>query len=115
MLQKLRTVIYHVNDLQAAKEWYTRATGTQPYFDETFYVGFDINGYELGLDPSMVHASGGNHTESYWAVASAKEAVEKFVSLGATLVQDVTNVGGTIQIAIVADPFGNHIGFIEGA
>ncbi len=115
MLQKLRTVIYHVADLQKAKEWYSKATGVQPYFDEPFYVGFDINGYELGLDPSMKNISAGNHTESYWAVKNVKEAVEKFVALGAILVQDVTNVGGSIHVAIVADPFGNHIGFIEGS
>jgi predicted enzyme related to lactoylglutathione lyase len=115
MLQKLRTVIYHVNDLPAAKTWYIKATGVEPYFDEPFYVGFDINGYELGLDPSMKNITDGNHTESYWAVESAKAAVEKFVAAGATLVQDVTNVGGPIHIAVVADPFGNHIGFIEGA
>lgn len=115
MLQKLRTVIYHVADLPAAKEWYIKATGIQPYFDEPFYVGFDINGSELGLDPSMENISAGNHTESYWAVESAKLAVDKFVALGAMLVQDVTNVGGTIYTAIISDPFGNHIGFIEGA
>lgn len=115
MLQKLRTVIYHVSDLDAAKAWYRNATGIDPYFDEPFYVGFDINGHELGLDPSMENTKEGNHTESYWAVESAKAAVEKFVSCGATLVQDVTNVGGSIHVAIVADPFGNHIGFIEGA
>ena len=115
MLQKLRTVIYHVDDLAAAKEWYIKATGIQPYIDQPFYVGFDINGSELGLDPSMENVSPGNHTESYWAVESVKEAKEKFLSLGATLVQDVTNVGGPIHVAIVADPFGNHIGFIEGA
>ena len=115
MLKKLRTVIYHVDDLGAAKEWYIKATGIQPYFDQPFYVGFDINGCEIGLDPSMENVSAGNHTESYWAVESVKEAKEKFLSLGATLVQDVTNVGGPIHVAIVADPFGNHIGFIEGA
>ena len=53
MLQKLRTIIYHCEDLAAAKEWYTRVTGIQPYFDEPFYVGFNINGFELGLDPDM--------------------------------------------------------------
>jgi predicted enzyme related to lactoylglutathione lyase len=115
MLQKLRTVIYHVADLPLAKEWYIKATGIEPYFDEPFYVGFDINGFELGLDPSMENILPGNHSVSYWAVESAKAAMEKFVALGASLVQDVTNVGGTIQVAIVADPFGNHIGFIEGA
>lgn len=115
MLQKLRTVIYHVSDLNAAKEWYSKVTGVQPYFDEPFYVGFDINGCELGLDPSMKNILPGNHTESFWSVESVKEASEKFVAAGATLVQGVTNVGGPIHVAIVADPFGNHIGFIEGA
>ena len=115
MLQKLRTVIYHVADLAAAKDWYIKATGIQPYFDEPFYVGFDISGFELGLDPSMENVSAGNHTVSYWAVESAAAALEKFLSVGATLVQGVTNVGGAIHVAIVADPFGNHIGFIEGA
>lgn len=115
MLQKLRTVIYHVADLQTAKEWYIKVLGIQPYFDEVFYVGFDINGCELGLDPSMENVKEGNHTESFWAVDNAQQAVDKFISLGATLIQPVTNVGGPIHVATVADPFGNHIGFIQGA
>lgn len=115
MLQKLRTVIYHVNDIVAATNWYIKATGIQPYFNEPFYVGFDINGYEIGLDPSPDNFSSGNHTTSYWAVESAKAAAEKFISLGATLVQGATNVGGSIYVSVVTDPFGNNIGFIEGA
>jgi len=51
MILGLRTVIYHVPDLQRAKAWYSTAFGVQPYFDEPFYVGFNIGGYELGLDP----------------------------------------------------------------
>ena len=115
MLQKLRTIIYHCEDLAAAKEWYTRVTGIQPYFDEPFYVGFNINGFELGLDPDMEGVQVGNHTVAYWQVASAREAVDHFLAAGASLVQNVTNVGGPIQVAVLADPFGNHIGVIEGA
>ena len=63
----------------------------------------------------MKNISTGNHSESYWAVESAKLAVDIFVALGATLVQDGTNVGGTIYTPLVSDPFGNYIGFIEGA
>lgn len=48
MLNKLRTVIYHVDDIIKAKDWYIQLTGIQPYFDEIFYIGFDINGCELG-------------------------------------------------------------------
>ena len=57
MLQGLRTAIYHVGDLEAAKRWYTDVLGVQPYFDEPFYVGFDVGGFELGLLPEEGGAS----------------------------------------------------------
>lgn len=115
MLQKLRTIIYHVNDLGKAKEWYSKLTGLQPYFDEPFYVGFDIDGFELGLDPDMSGIKDGNHTVCYWSVEDIRAAVEKAVGLNAVVVSPVTNVGGTTEVAVVEDPFGNHIGFICGA
>ena len=115
MFKKLRTVIYHVKDIDAAKEWYIKATGIEPYFDEPFYVGFDINGFELGLDPDPKFFSNGNHTLSYWAVDDTEEASAKLTGIGGKLIQPRTNVGGTIHIAIVEDPFGNHIGLMEGA
>lgn len=115
MFNKLRTVIYHVNDLHAAKEWYTKATGIEPYFDEPFYVGFDINGFELGLDPNMNGIEQGNHHVAYWHVDDIKSAVDKLVALQGTIVSPIANVGGTIEVATVADPFGNRIGLITGA
>ena len=115
MLQKLRTIIYHSSDLQAAKAWYTRITGIEPYFDEPFYVGFDINGFELGIDPDTSNAGEGNHTVAYWSVEGITDGVDKMIAAGASLVQAVTNVGGPIHVAIVEDPFGNHVGLIEGA
>jgi lactoylglutathione lyase len=33
----LRTAIYKVQNLDAAKAWYSRAFDTTPYFDEPFY------------------------------------------------------------------------------
>ena len=51
MLLGLRTAIYLVKDLHRAKSWYTRLTGEAPYFDQPFYVGFNVGGYELGLLP----------------------------------------------------------------
>ncbi len=74
MVLGLRTVIYHVADLKRAKEWYGSAFGVQPYFDEPFYVGFNIGGYELGLDPDnkgVKPGAGGSvaycdHRRSVW-------------------------------------------------
>ena len=115
MFKKLRTVIYHVKDLTVAREWYIQATGVQPYFDQPFYVGFDINGHELGLDPDPAYQSTGNQTVSYWAVDDVALATEKLNGMGGKTIQARTNVGGDIFVATVEDPFGNHIGLIEGA
>jgi len=114
MVQGLGTVIYHVGDLNEAKSWYSRAFQQKPYFDEPFYVGFNIGGYELGLDPNeTVSKSGRGGSVAYWRVGDIGPAVEHFVTSGATLVSPVQDVGGDIKVATVADPFGNLIGLIE--
>ena len=108
----LRTVIYHAPDLANAKEWYTQAVGQEPYFDEPFYVGFNVGGYELGLDPNAT-SSGAGGAVAYWGVSDAPSAVARLVSLGATIRSDVQDVGEGIKVATLADPFGNVIGIIE--
>ncbi len=116
MFNKLRTVIYHVHDLEKAKAFYETLTGITPYFDEPFYVGFDINGCELGLDPDMTDVLHGNHHVAYWSVDDIEVAVAKILAeVDTELVSPITNVGGTVQVAVVADPFGNYIGLISGA
>lgn len=115
MFKKLRTVVYHVADLQKAKEWYTGITGIAPYFDQPFYVGFDINGCELGLDPDMTGVETGNHSFVYWSVDGIENCLNRLLEKGATVIQPVTNVGGPIHVAAVKDPWGNAVGLIEGA
>ena len=110
----IRTIIYHVADLTAAKQWYTRATGVAPYFDEPFYVGFNIGGFELGLDPNPnAGTSGTGGTTAYWGVGNADEAITGLMAQGATLHSPVTDVGDGIRVATVIDPFGNEVGVIE--
>ena len=57
MLLGLRTAIYHVDDIEKAKNWYSSILGFGPYFDEPFYVGFNVGGYELGLQPDEADRS----------------------------------------------------------
>jgi predicted enzyme related to lactoylglutathione lyase len=113
MFKKLRTVIYHVDDLQKAKAWYASITGIQPYFDQVFYVGFDINGFELGLDPDFEDVERGAQSVAYWAVDDIKIAVKKFTSAGAVLKSKIREVGDGIKVAVVIDPWGNAVGLIE--
>jgi predicted enzyme related to lactoylglutathione lyase len=114
MVKGLGTVIYHVSDLDRAKAWYAAAFEQQPYFDEPFYVGFNIGGYELGLDPSASEGSRGpGGSVAYWRVDDIDAAVAHFFSTGATPVGVVQDVGEGIKVASVADPFGNTIGLIQ--
>jgi predicted enzyme related to lactoylglutathione lyase len=108
----LATVIYPVNDLARAKAWYADAFGQQPYFDEAFYVGFNIAGYELGLLPDGGRP-GGDGGVAYWRVDEIDAAVLRFTKTGAALVSEAKDVGDGIKVATVADPFGNRIGLIE--
>jgi predicted enzyme related to lactoylglutathione lyase len=106
----LRTTIYPAPDLEAAKAWFTRMLGTEPYFDQPFYVGYNVAGYELGLDPDADPELG---AQSYWGVPDAAAAIAELVSLGATVVSDVNDTGEGIRVARVTDPLGNLIGIIE--
>jgi predicted enzyme related to lactoylglutathione lyase len=114
MLLGLRTVIYHVNDIEKAKAWYASALGFAPYFDQPFYVGFNVGGYELGLDPDVAADSGGaEKVVAYWGVENVELSLERLLKLGATLHQDIQDVGEGIRVATVLDPFGNVLGVIE--
>jgi predicted enzyme related to lactoylglutathione lyase len=109
----LRTAIYKVGDITKAKEWYSKAFNTTPYFDEPFYVGFNIAGYELGLQPEEIATT--EKTESvaaYWGVNDVDFEFQRLLKLGATENEKPADVGGEIKVATVKDPWGNVIGLI---
>jgi predicted enzyme related to lactoylglutathione lyase len=108
----LRTVIYHVADLANAKEWYAKVLGVNPYFDQPFYVGFNIGGYELGLDPNGAPRGAGGAV-AFWGVKEIESVAADLVSKGARLSSAVTDVDGGIKVATVLDPDGNVFGIIE--
>ncbi|MFT3908886.1 MAG: VOC family protein [Ferruginibacter sp.] len=113
MFKKLRTAIYQVDDIKKAKEWYINITGIQPYFDEVFYVGFDINGFELGLHPGKAATANTNQGLAYWAIDDIEASVKKLIANGATILEKISDVGGGIKVATVNDPWGNAVGLIE--
>lgn len=110
----LRTAIYHVNDLQAAKAWYTRAFGVGPYFDEPFYIGFEIGGYELGLQPEEnAPADKPQSVVVFWGVEDISAEYARFLEAGATAHEEPNEVGEGIWVGSVKDPWGNPIGLIK--
>jgi predicted enzyme related to lactoylglutathione lyase len=114
MVLGLATVIYRASDLERAKAWYSAAFQQQPYFDQPFYVGFNVAGFELGLQPHPTgDESGPGGGIAYWRVASVDRAADHFIAMGATIRMAVRDVGDAIKVATVMDPFGNTIGLIE--
>jgi predicted enzyme related to lactoylglutathione lyase len=110
MIHGMRTTVYPVADLARAKAWYAQVFGKAPYFDQPFYVGFEIGGFELGLVPDGTAGTAG--CTVYWGVDDIDAEVARVLALGATLHSAVQEVGESIKVADLADPFGNLLGLI---
>jgi len=111
MLLGLRTALYPAPDLARARAWYSEVLGQLPYFDEPFYVGFEVGGFELGLLPDATPASAG--PQPLWGVADIVAAQARLLALGARALEPVADVGDGIRVAAVLDPFGNRLGLIQ--
>lgn len=111
MILGLRTAIYPCPDLAIGKAFYSAVLGSPPYFDEPFYVGYQVGGFELGLQPDAQPSLNGS--EAYWGCADISAEVARLLSLGARPLSPVTEVGGGIKVATVADPMGNAFHLIE--
>jgi catechol 2,3-dioxygenase-like lactoylglutathione lyase family enzyme len=105
----LRTVIYYVDDLDAAKQWWAEQLGVEAYFDEVFYVGFNVAGYELGLVPSSDDAG---TSLTYWGVDDVDAAFDAALEAGASVHEAPGDVGDGIVTGSVRTPQGNVVGFI---
>jgi predicted enzyme related to lactoylglutathione lyase len=112
MSRAFDTIIYPVKDLARAKEVYRTLLGTEPYMDQPYYVGFRLDGQEIGLDPSGQH--GNNGPINYRHVQDISEELDHLISAGAEIQQPVRDVGGGRQIATVRDGNGNVFGLIQG-
>ena len=110
----LRTAIYAVADLAKAKAWYVEVLERAPYFDEPFYVGFNVGGFELGLVPEPdVPSERDAAGAAFWGVADAETAYARLLSLGGADHEPIQDVGGGVKIGAVRDPFGNVLGVVE--
>lgn len=106
----LHSVIYPATDLAASKAWWTRALGIEPYYDQPFYVGFQVGGFELGLDPDTEDAP---RAIAYWRVADMDATRAALLAAGAAPLGEVRDVGGGIRLARLRIPDGNEIGLVE--
>jgi catechol 2,3-dioxygenase-like lactoylglutathione lyase family enzyme len=108
-LQGLRTAIYPASDLDASKAWWSNFLGREPYFDEPFYVGYSVGGFELGLLPD---AEPGEGALVYWGVSDVERSVTDALATGAVVHTPASDVGDGIVTATVRIPDGSILGFI---
>ena len=113
MFKGLRTVIYYVEDVVEAKEWWAQFLGQAPYFDQPFYVGFNVGGYELGLHPAGGDTGIAVGAVTYWGVDHIEDAYRALIAAGSRPDAPVQDVGEGIKVASVISPAGNTVGIIE--
>jgi predicted enzyme related to lactoylglutathione lyase len=111
MIQGLRTVVYPVTELAQATAWYRSVLEKAPYFEQPFYVGFEVGGFELGLIPDGQPGAAG--ATAYWGTQDIDAEVARLIALGAEVDAPVADVGGGIRVATVRDPYGNLFGVIQ--
>jgi predicted enzyme related to lactoylglutathione lyase len=112
MFTGLRSIIYPSANLEEDKKFWQAVTGKKPYFDEPYYVGFDINGCELGLDPNAAK-EGKTYPITYWRVENTAEASAQILAAGSTQNSEPNDVGGGMMMATFKDKSENIFGIIE--
>jgi len=102
----LRSVIYPTKDLVQDKIWWEDVLGTPPYYDHPDYVGFDVGGYELGLDPSADLADG---PITYIGVENVDNAMNHFISHDCEIHTEPREVGDGIAMAVVSKVYDDQL------
>lgn len=114
MSEGIQTVIYPVQDFDAAKELFTQLAGRKPDHDQPYYAGWKLGGQDIGLDPNG-HKKGMSGPTAYWHVADIKQSLQVLLDRGATVNEKVTDVGGGRLVGTVKDADGNVIGLLQDA
>ena len=112
MTEGVKTIMYPVTDLANAKTLYGELLGVEPYRDEAYYVGFNIEGQNIGLDPHG-HSKGMTGPVAYRHVNDIEERLQALLDAGAAAHQGVRDVGGGKLLSSVKDTDGNVIGLIQ--
>jgi predicted enzyme related to lactoylglutathione lyase len=112
MSHSIKTIIIPVTDLAAATALYGTVLGVEPYADEPYYVGFKVGDQEIGLDPNG-HNHGMTGPVGYCHVGDVTATLRQAVHAGWRTRQDVKDVGAGQLAAIVEDPNGNVLGFLQ--
>jgi predicted enzyme related to lactoylglutathione lyase len=110
----LHATVYPVKDLEQAKTLFGSLFGVQPHTDTPYYVGYNVAGQEIALDPNG-HSQGMNGSTTVWLVADIRQTLSDLIAAGATEQRPIGDVGGGNLLATVRDTDGNVIGLMQPA
>jgi predicted enzyme related to lactoylglutathione lyase len=105
------TIVIPAADLEAATAFYRTAWGAEPHTETPYYVGFNLDGQEIGLNPHGERDQMAGPVV-YWKTDDLAATVASVEAAGGTVVRPVTEVGGGTSLALLTDPEGNQVGFI---
>lgn len=108
------TIVIPTADLAAATAFYKVAWGAEPHTETPYYVGFNLDGQEIGLNPHGEHEQMTGPVV-YWKTDDLEAKVAEVEAAGGVVVRPVSAVGGGTSLALVTDPAGNQVGFITQA
>ena len=103
------TVLYPVKDVDQAKAVFAALFGVAPHADSPYYVGFSVDGDEIGLIPNG-HDQGMSGPEAYYDVDDISATLSALEAAGAVVIQQPTDVAAGLLVAKVRDRDGNLIG-----
>ena len=110
--QGIKTVLHPVTDLAAAKAVYTALLGIEPQADAPYYVGYEVEGQQIGLVPGG-GPQGMTSPVAYWHVPDIEAKLAEVTAAGATLKESPRDVGGGRLVATFTDPDGNVLGLVQ--
>src|SRR3954453_23792114 len=108
----MRSVIYPVKDLEAAKAVFGTALAVAPVMDAPYYVQYSVDGLDIGLDPNG-HKQGMTGPVCFWKVDDIGVSFKQLIDAGAEEQRAIQDVGGGRLVAVVTDADGNGIGLMQ--
>ena len=105
MSPTIRSLVIPVSNLDADKAIYTALLGA-PHTDESYYVGYNVDGFEVALAPGEVSEG----PVAFADVDDLDATRETLLAAGATERSAPRQVAPEARVCVLADADGNPIG-----
>ena len=108
----MKTIIYPVKDIARREAALHAAAGVEPDMDEPYYVGFKVDGQDVGLDPNG-HGKGMTGPRGYWHVDDINATSPRWSPPAPRCSRTVADVGGGSSSPRSRTPTATLIGLLQ--